>query len=137
MLSCLVLTLLVGIVNILYGVVPVIVRSTIAKAQLAFRSVNIEQIEKDRFRLRGELELSQTGSLPGTILAPLVITVDDVGAITYNQPISITGDSSRPTVVSIRDCHQDRTFPSSCALSGPVLSDRTTFQFLILSCPVL
>ena len=95
------LILLVGLVIVLYAVVPVIVRSTIGKAQLAFRSVNIEQLEKDRFRLRGDLELSRTGSLPATILAPLVITVDDVGTITYNQSISITGDSSQPTVVSI------------------------------------
>jgi hypothetical protein len=95
------LILLVGLVIVLYAIVPMIVRSTIDKAQLAFRSVNIEQMEKDRFRLRGELELSRTGSLPATILAPLVITVDDVGTMTYNQSISITGDSNRPTVISI------------------------------------
>jgi hypothetical protein len=103
---CIILALLIllfGALIVLYVVVPAIVRSTIAKAQLGFRSISIEQIENDRFRLRAQLELSHTGSIPATILAPLIIHVDNVGTITNNDPIVITGNSSSPTVVPI-DC---------------------------------
>ncbi|UJR30114.1 hypothetical protein I4U23_017655 [Adineta vaga] len=95
------LILLLGILFVLYVVVPIIVRSTIDKTQLAFRSVNIEEIEKDRFRLRAQLELSRTGSIPATIIPPFIIHVDNVGIVTINESISIKGDSSATTVVPI------------------------------------
>jgi hypothetical protein len=95
------LVFLLGVIIVLYAVVPAIVRSTISKAELSFRSVNIEDIQNDRFRLRAQLELSRTGSIAATILPPLVITVDSVGKVTNNEPIVITGDSSSPTVVPI------------------------------------
>ncbi|CAF3438846.1 unnamed protein product [Rotaria sp. Silwood2] len=95
------LILLLGILIVLYVIVPAIIRSTIAKAQLDFRSVNIEQIENDRFHLRAQLELSHTGSLPATILPPLIINVDNVGTVVHNESISITGDTTNPTVIPI------------------------------------
>ncbi|CAF1500658.1 unnamed protein product [Adineta steineri] len=78
-----------------------IVRSTIAKAQLDFRSVNIEQIQNDSFRLRAQLELSNTGSIPATIMPPLIINVDNLGIVTNNEAITIKGDSSGKTIVPI------------------------------------
>ncbi len=95
------LILILGALLVLYVVVPAIVRSTIDKAQLGFRSVSIENIENDRFRLRAELELSNTGSIPATILPPFIIHVNDVGRIINNEPIIITGNSSGKTVVPI------------------------------------
>ncbi|CAF0888313.1 unnamed protein product [Rotaria sordida] len=95
------LILLLGILVVFYVVVPVVIRSIIAKAQLDFRSVNIEQIENDRFHLRAQLELSDTGALPATILSPLIINVDNVGIVVHNEPISITGDTTGPTIIPI------------------------------------
>ncbi|CAF3841896.1 unnamed protein product [Rotaria sordida] len=95
------LILLLGILVVLYAIIPAIIRSIIAKAQLDFRSVNIEQIENDRFHLRAQLELSHTGSLPATILPPLIINVDNIGIVVHNESISITGDTTSPTVIPI------------------------------------
>ena len=95
------LVLLLGIIIVLYAIVPAIVRSTIDKAELAFKSVNIEEIRNDRFRLRAELELSRTGSIAATLLSPLIINVDNVGTVRNDQPIVITGDANRPTIVPI------------------------------------
>ena len=99
--SVVLLIILLGILMVLYAIVPAIVRSTIAKAQLSFRSVNIEEIENDRFRLRAQLELSRTGSIAATILPPLIINVDNVGTVRNDQPIVIAGDSDRSTFVPI------------------------------------
>jgi hypothetical protein len=99
-LGVLLLLLLCAIIG-LYAVIPAIVRSTIAKAQLDFRSVSIEQIQTNSFRLRAELELSNTGSIPATILPPLIIHVDNIGTITNNEAIAITGGSANPTVIPI------------------------------------
>jgi hypothetical protein len=95
------LVILLGVIIVLYAIVPAIVRSTIEKAELSFRSVNIEDIKTDGFRLRAQLELSRTGSIAATILPPLIINVDNVGTVTNNERIVITGDSSRPTVVPV------------------------------------
>ncbi|CAF1121316.1 unnamed protein product [Rotaria sp. Silwood1] len=95
------LILLLGILVVLYAVVPEIIRSLIAKAKLDFHSVNIEQIENDRFHLRAQLELSHTGSLPASILPPLIIHVDDVGIVVHNESISITGDAAGATIIPI------------------------------------
>ncbi|CAF2367300.1 unnamed protein product [Rotaria sp. Silwood2] len=95
------LAIFIGIIIVLYAIVPAIVRSTIEKAELSFRFVNIEDIENDRFRLRAELELSRTGSIAATILAPLVINVDNVGTVKNDKPISIDGYPDRPTIVPI------------------------------------
>ncbi len=65
--------------------------------------MNIEQIENDRFRLRAELVLSHTGSIPATIVPPLIIHVDNVGTVTNNEAITITGGSANSTVIPI-DC---------------------------------
>ncbi|CAF1172027.1 unnamed protein product [Rotaria sordida] len=93
--------LLLAVLVIFYIVVPAIIRSIIAKIQLDFRSINIEQIENDRFHLRAQLEFSHTGYLPATILPPLIINVDNVGIVVHNESISIIGDIAGPTVVSI------------------------------------
>lgn len=90
-----------GLLLVLYVAVPSIVRSTIAKAQLKFRSVNIDQVQNDRFRLQAQLEISQTGVIPATILSPFVIHVDDVGTVTNAEPLRITGGSSGTSVVPI------------------------------------
>lgn len=90
--------LLLGILLVLYVVVPAIVRSTISKAELKFRSVNIEQIQADRFRLQAQLEIAGTGSIPATILSPFVIHVNDVGTVSNSESLSINGD---PSVVPI------------------------------------
>ena len=95
------LVLLLGVIVVLYAVVPTIIRSAIAKAKLDFHSVNIEQIQKDRFHLRAQLELSHTGSIPVTILPPLIINVDNVGTIISNESIVITGDSAASVFVPI------------------------------------
>ena len=92
---------LIGLLIVFYAVVPAIVRSTIGKAQLDFRSVNIEQIENDRFRLRAELELSRTGSIAATILPPLIIDVEHVGTVRNEQPIVIEGDPEKATIVPV------------------------------------
>ena len=92
---------LIGILLVFYAVIPAIVRSAIDKAQLDFRSVSIEEIENDRFRLRAELELSRTGSIPATILPPLIINVDQVGTVSNNRSIVIEGDSSKATLVPV------------------------------------
>ena len=99
--ASIIVAILLLILLTLYVIVPAIVRSTIAKAQLNFRSVSIEQIEIDRFRLRAELELTRTGAISATILPPLAITVDDVGTVINNQSIEISGGSSSSTVVPI------------------------------------
>jgi hypothetical protein len=95
------LVCLLGIIIILYAIVPAIVRSTIDKAELAFKSINIEEIGNDRFRLRAQLELSRTGSIPATILSPLIINVDNVGTVRNDQPIVITGHADHSTIVPI------------------------------------
>ncbi|CAF1124481.1 unnamed protein product [Adineta steineri] len=95
------LAILTGLLLVFYVIVPVIVRSTIDKAELSFRSINIEEIENDRFRLRAQLELSRTGSISATILSPLVINVDNVGIVRNEQSIIITGDADRSTIVPI------------------------------------
>jgi hypothetical protein len=95
------LVCLLGIIIVLYAIVPAIVRSTIDKAQLAFKSINIEEIGNDRFRLRAQLELSRTGSIPATILSPLIINVDNVGTVRNDQPIVIAGDADHSTIVPI------------------------------------
>ncbi|CAF1327962.1 unnamed protein product [Rotaria sordida] len=95
------LAILIGIIIVFYAIVPAIVRSTIEKAELSFRSVNIEDIENDRFRLRAQLELSRTGSIPATIRPPLIINVDNVGTVRNDQPIVIDGDPDRSTLVPI------------------------------------
>ena len=95
------LLILLGVIIVLYAIVPVIVRSTIAKAQISFRTVSIQEVETDRFRLRAQLELSRTGSIGATILAPLSINVNDVGIVTNRQTISIAGDANRATVVPV------------------------------------
>jgi hypothetical protein len=95
------LILLIAAVILLYAVIPAIVRSAIGKANLGFRSVNIEQIENNGFRLRAELELSNTGSIPASIIPPLVIHVDDIGTVTNNEIVSITGGSGNSTIVPI------------------------------------
>ena len=103
-LSCIALFLVVFLLSavvLLYAVVPAIVRSTIAKAQMGFRSVQIEQIQTDRFRLKADLALSNTGSIPAIIDAPFVIHVDDVGIVTNGDPISISGGSENETIVPI------------------------------------
>jgi len=89
----LLILLLVAIVA-LYAIIPAIVRSTIDKAQLGFNSVQIDQIQDRSFRLRAELVMTNTGSIPATIVPPLVIQVDDVGKVTNNDPIEITGNSA-------------------------------------------
>ena len=96
------LILLLTAVIVLYAIVPAIVRSTIAKAELGFRSVSIEDVRNDGFRLRAQLVLSNTGSIPATIVPPLVIHIDNVGTVTNNDPISIVG-SAAETLVSL-DC---------------------------------
>lgn len=103
---CIVLVLLILLVTTiitLYAIVPSIVRSTIDKAQLGFRSISIEQAQATGFRLRAELVLSQTGSIPATIVPPLVIHVDDVGTVTNDNPIRIVGSAADVTVVPL-DC---------------------------------
>ncbi len=85
------LVCLLGIIIVLYAIVPAIVRSTI----------NIEEIGNDRFRLRAQLELSRTGSIPATILSPLIINVDNVGTVRNDQPIVIAGDADHSTIVPI------------------------------------
>ncbi|CAF1211633.1 unnamed protein product [Adineta ricciae] len=95
------LLLLFAVLLTLYVIIPIIVRATIDKAQVGFHSVNIEQVEKDRFRLRAQLELSRTGSISATIIGPLIINVDNVGIVTVNESISIKGGSSGTTVVPI------------------------------------
>jgi len=103
---CILLVLLIlclGVLLVLYVIIPAIVRSAIAKAQLGFRSVNIEQIQNNSFRLRAQLELSHTGFIPATIVAPLIINVDNVGIITNNESIAISSGFSNSTVVPI-DC---------------------------------
>jgi len=96
-----ILILLLGAIVVLYTVVPAMVRSAMAKAQLDFRSVSIEQIQTNSFRLRAQLELSNTGSIAATILPPLVIHVDNIGTMTNNDAIAITGGSANSTVVPI------------------------------------
>ncbi|CAF3303197.1 unnamed protein product [Rotaria socialis] len=66
-----------------------------------FRWINIEQIENDRFHLRAQLELSHTGSIPATILSPLIINVNNVGIVVHHESISISGDAHASTVVLI------------------------------------
>ena len=100
-LATVLLLILLGIIIVLYAIVPSIVRSTIAKAQISFRSVNIEQVEADRFRLRAQLELSRTGSIGAAILPPLIIDVNNVGVVTNREKISIAGDANRATVVPV------------------------------------
>ncbi|CAF4136821.1 unnamed protein product [Rotaria sordida] len=95
------LAIFIGIIIVFYAIVPAIVRSTIEKSELSFRSVNIEDIENDRFRLRAQLELSRTGSIPATIRPPLIINVDNVGTVRNDQPIVIDGDPDRSTVVPV------------------------------------
>lgn len=95
------LVILVGIIVLFYAIIPAIVKSTIEKSELAFRSITIEDIKNDSFRLRTELELSRTGSIPAKILPPLVINVDNIGTVTNNKAISIDGDPNRPTVVPV------------------------------------
>jgi hypothetical protein len=95
------LILLVGALIVLYVVVPQIVRTAISNAQLGFRSVNIDKIQADSFRLQAQLELSHTGSIPATILSPFVIHVDNIGTLTSNEPITISGNSSGSAVVPI------------------------------------
>ncbi|UJR16367.1 hypothetical protein I4U23_003270 [Adineta vaga] len=95
------LIILLSIIIVLYVIVPAIVRSTIEKTELSFRSINIEDIKNDSFRLRAELELSRTGSIPATILSPLIINVDDVGVVRNEQSIKITGDGDQPTIIPI------------------------------------
>jgi len=95
------LVCLLGIIIVLYTIVPAIVRSTIDKAELAFKSINIEEIGNDHFRLRAQLELSRTGSIPATILSPLIINVDNVGTVRNDQPIVIAGDADHSTIVPI------------------------------------
>jgi hypothetical protein len=95
------LILLIAAVILLYVVIPAIVRSTITKANLDFRSVNIVQIEDHGFRLQADLELSNTGSIPATIIPPFVIHVDDVGTVTNTEKISITGGSNNSTIIPI------------------------------------
>ena len=103
-LSCIALVLVIlllgGIITV-YVIVPAIIRSTISNAQLGFRSVNIEQIESDRFRLIADLELSNTGSIPAYIDPPFVIHVDDVGTVTNSDPISISSSSGGSAIVPI------------------------------------
>jgi hypothetical protein len=79
----------VGLLILLYVVVPSIIRSTIAKTKLCFRSFNIEQIEKNRFRL------------PASIICPLIINIDNVGILIINESIDIGSGSSGSTVVRI------------------------------------
>ncbi|CAF1029434.1 unnamed protein product [Rotaria sordida] len=95
------LAILTGIIIVLYAIVPAVVRSTIEKAELSFRSINIEDIKNDNFRLRAQLELSRTGSIAATILPPLVINVDNIGTVRNDKPISIEGYSDRPTIVPV------------------------------------
>jgi hypothetical protein len=95
------LIILIAVVVLLYAIIPVILRSTIKKSNLGFRSVNIEQIGDNGFRLRADLELSNTGSIPAMILPPLVIHVDDVGVVTNNEQISIRGGSGNSTIIPI------------------------------------
>ncbi|CAF4930194.1 unnamed protein product [Rotaria sp. Silwood1] len=95
------LALLIGIIIVFFAIVPAIVRSTIEKAELTFRSINIEDIANDHFRLRAQLELSRTGSIPATIRPPLIINVDNVGTVRNDQPISIDGYPDRPTIVPV------------------------------------
>jgi hypothetical protein len=103
-LLCVILAILIlflGTIIVLYAIVPAILRSTIAKAQLGFRSVNIEHIQNNSFRLRAQLEISNTGSIPATIVPPFIIHVGDVGTVTNTEPISITGGSANSTVVPV------------------------------------
>lgn len=95
------LLLLCALLLTVYVIVPAIVRSTIDKAEVGFRSVSIEEIQQDRFRLRAQLELSRTGSIPATIVPPLIIHVDNVGVVTLNESIAIKGDSSGTTVIPV------------------------------------
>lgn len=102
--SCIIITLPVfvfGTLFVLYVVAPSIIRVIIAKARVDFRSITIEQIQNDRFHLRAQLELSNTGSIPATIVAPLIINVNDVGILTHNESICISGDTDAATVVLI------------------------------------
>ncbi|CAF3744286.1 unnamed protein product [Rotaria socialis] len=80
---------------------PTIIRLIIAKVKIDFRWINIEQIENDRFHLRAQLELSHTGSIPATILSPLIINVNNVGIVVHHESISISGDAHASTVVLI------------------------------------
>ncbi|CAM4755173.1 unnamed protein product [Rotaria magnacalcarata] len=95
------LALLIGIIIVFYAIVPAIVKSTIEKAELSFRSVNIGDIGNNGFRLRAQLELSRTGSISAKILPPLIINVDNVGTVRNDDTISIVGDPNRPTIVPI------------------------------------
>ncbi|CAF5204130.1 unnamed protein product, partial [Rotaria magnacalcarata] len=95
------LALLIGIIIVFYAIVPAIVKSTIEKAELSFRSVNIGDIGNNGFRLRAQLELSRTGSISAKILPPLIINVDNVGTVRNDDTISIVGNPNRPTIVPI------------------------------------
>lgn len=95
------LTLLTGVLVVFYVIVPAIVRSTIDQAEIGFRSVSIDEIQQDRFRLQTELELSRTGSIPAKILAPLVINVDNIGTVRNEKVIEITGDADKSTIVPV------------------------------------
>ena len=99
--SIVLIALLVGILVAFYAIIPAIIRSTIDQAQLSFRSVTIDEIQEDRFRLRAELELSKTGSIPAKIRPPLVIDVDHIGTVRHEVAIEIKGDSSQATVVPV------------------------------------
>lgn len=101
------LILLVAAIIVLYAVIPAIVRSTIDKAELNFGSLQIDQIQTKSFRLRADLIMKNTGSIPATIVPPLVITVNEnVGIVTNNDPISISGSSSNGTVVPLNSQFQ-------------------------------
>ncbi|UJR07385.1 hypothetical protein I4U23_011671 [Adineta vaga] len=95
------LVILLGSIIVLYAIVPSIVRSSIEKAEVSFRSINIEDIKNDSFHLRAKLELSRTGSISATILSPLIINVDNFGVVKHGQSIKITGNGDQPSIVSI------------------------------------
>lgn len=99
--SIILIALLIGILIGFYAIIPAIIRSTIDNAELAFRSVTIDEIQDDRFRLRTELELSRTGSIPAKILAPLIIDVDKLGTVRHDTIIDIKGGGSQPLVVPV------------------------------------
>jgi hypothetical protein len=112
--SIILIALLIGILIGFYAIIPVIIRSSIDKADLAFRSVTIDEIQDDRFRLRTELELSRIGSIPAKILAPLIIDVDKVGTVRHDTIIEIKGSGSQHIVVPV-----DSPF---------IISDRSGFE---------
>jgi hypothetical protein len=78
----------------LYVIIPVVVRSIIHETELSFQSMTICEMEQDRFRLKAQLSLRKTHSIPATILAPLPIEVNTIGTLYNNESISIRGDPS-------------------------------------------